>query len=237
AQEGMHTPPLPGNILPPMHEFGLTHKKKYLMRGAAILFSALLLLAIYLTWHAATPTSASPMVTQQTYSNLSSMPDPVAANRTATPTESANGSIQVYVVGAIKHPGVYILTMNARVYQLIKAAGGALPNANLVALNLAAKLTDGQEIYVLSIGEATPIANTNSSGSDTGGTPGSNTGSLLNINTATEVEMEQTLHVSATTAKKISAYRAQHGSYTAVSQLSQVVSQSIYNRIKNLVTV
>ncbi len=52
------------------------------------------------------------------------------------------------IVGAVRHPGVYTLPASARVYQLLQAAGGPLPNADLVALNMAAKLSDGQEVYV-----------------------------------------------------------------------------------------
>jgi len=137
-------------------------------------------------------------------------------------------------VGAVKHPGVYTLPVDARVYQLLQAAGGPLPNANLVALNMAAKLNDGQEVYVPVIGETPPV---------TGGVPGPDTGStaagggLININTASVDQMRQALHVSSKTAQKIIDYRLQHGPYTSVDQLQQVVSRSIYNKIKDLVTV
>lgn len=215
-----------------------TSRKKKLLRSAVLLVSALLALAIYFTWHSTTPTSASPTITQQTYSSLAS-PQPGSGD-TPTPT-SANtndsSTIQVYIVGAIKHPGVYTLPTDARVYQLIQAAGGTLPGANLVAINLAAKLTDGQEIYVLSVGETPPAYTNSPSGPGNNGTPAVTSGQPVNINTATETEMEQTLHVSAATAKKIIDYRTQHGLYTAIDQLLQVISQSIFDRIKNMVTV
>jgi competence protein ComEA len=146
--------------------------------------------------------------------------------------------IQVYVVGAIQHPGVYTLPMGARVYQLVQAAGGTLPGADLVALNLAAQLTDGEEIYVLREGETPHSGYTNGSFVPGGtGTPTAASGQLVNINTASETEMRQVLHVSAATAQKIIAYRTQHGPYTSVDQLLQVVSKSIYDHIKTLVTV
>jgi len=50
-------------------------------------------------------------------------------------------------------------------------------------------------------------------------------------------EMRQVLHVSAATAQKIVDYRLQHGNYASVDQLLQVVSRSIYDRIRKLVTV
>ena len=49
----------------------------------------------------------------------------------------------MYVVGAVKNPGLYALATGARVYDLLQAAGGTLPKANLVAINMAAKLSDG----------------------------------------------------------------------------------------------
>lgn len=235
--EEMLAPNLPGTLLPPLSLPAHARKKKQLLRGVAILLSALLILAIYLAWHAATPTSASPTVTQQAASTFASSPGPTPTISKTSTVSSGGSTIEVYIVGAIKHPGVYILPADARVYQLIKAAGGTQPNADLVSLNLAAKLVDGQEIYVLSIGETPPASVTNAQGSGTNGTPAANTGSLVNLNTATETEMVQALHISSTTAKKIIDYRTQHGPYTSVDQLLQVVSQTIYDRIKSLVTV
>lgn len=212
-------------------------RKKKLLRASALLLSALLLLALYFTWHSATPTAASPMVTQQALSGAIHPQSTPASNGVTTQSgDSSEGTIQVYVTGAIRHPGVYTLPVGARVYQLIQAAGGVLPSANLVALNLAARLSDGQEIYVLSIGETLPDGY-NPAGADSGGTPTVAPGQLVNINTASESEMRQVLHVSAATAQKIIAYRTQHGAYTSVDQLLLVISKSIYDRIKTMVTV
>ena len=49
--------------------------------------------------------------------------------------------------------------------------------------------------------------------------------------------MRQSLHISSTTAQNIINYRLQHGSYTSIDQLQQVVSKSIYDKIKDLVTI
>jgi competence protein ComEA len=220
---------------PPLERPAVSRKKK-LLRASVLLLTALLLLALYFTWHSATPTAASPTVTQQALSGaIHPQSTPANDGVTTQSGESSEGTIQVYVTGAIRHPGVYTLPVGARVYQLIQAAGGVLPSANLVALNLAARLSDGQEIYVLSIGETLPDGYNPTS--DTGGTPTVAPGQLVNINTASESEMRQVLHVSAATAQKIIAYRTQHGAYTSVDQLLLVVSKSIYDRIKTMVTV
>jgi competence protein ComEA len=96
--------------------------------------------ALFFTWHASSITTTPPGITQQNINGTSS-----SANSSTSTTNS--GDIQVYVTGAVKHPGVYTLPSDARIFQLLQAAGGTLPNANLVALNLASKLTDGEEVY------------------------------------------------------------------------------------------
>lgn len=200
----------------------------------AIILAIALAIALYVLWHASNTTSTPPAITQTNFGNPST-------KTTTLPTNSVNtgGELQVYIVGAIKHPGVYSLPADARVYQLLQTAGGPLPNANLVALNLAAKLTDGQEVYVTKLGEAPPTYLGGVPGPGTGnaftGTPSS--GQLVNINTASVDELRQNLHVSSTTAQNIVNYRMQHGNYTSVDGLLQVVSHSIYDHIKGMVTV
>lgn len=203
-------------------------RKKKLLRSILLIFILFLGVAIYFTWRSATAPAVAPTVVQQNFGNTT-------ANSGGAASDS--GTIMVYILGAIARPGIYKLPADARVYQLVQDAGGLLPNANAVALNMAARLTDGEEIYVPSVGETTPPGVNSPPGSNNG-TPGALApGQLVNINTATEAQMMQVLHVSSTTANKIIAYRTQHGPYTAVSQLLQVVSKSIYDKIKNMVTV
>jgi competence protein ComEA len=96
-------------------------------------------------------TNSSPVITQQNFSGTSSN----SSVNTSSPL-TTSGNLHVYVVGAIKHPGVYLLPTGARVYLLLQDTGGPLPNADLVALNLAAPLSDGEEVYVTVIGEKPP---------------------------------------------------------------------------------
>ena len=190
----------------------------------------LLLLGIYFVWNTSTP--SSPLAT-----NSSGITQQNFGNSPAATTSSNSGNIQVYIVGAVLHPGVYTLAAGARVYALLQAAGGPLPKANLVALNLAAKLTDGEEVYVTMIGEMPPTYLGGVPGPGTGTPNNAATGQLVNINTASVTEMRQNLHVSSTTAQNIVNYRTQHGPFTSIDQLLQVVSKSIYDHIKGLVTI
>ncbi|HXZ05289.1 MAG TPA: ComEA family DNA-binding protein, partial [Ktedonobacteraceae bacterium] len=201
-----------------------------LTRIVAIIILLALSLALYFTWHTPASTNSSPVITQQNFSGPSSN-----SSANTSSTQTTDGNLHVYVVGAVKHPGVYILPAGARVYLLLQAAGGPLPNADLVALNLAAPLTDGEEVYVTRIGERPPTY--------VGGVPGSGTsgsttsGQLVNINTASAEELQQDLHISATTAQSIVHYRQQNGPFTSIDQLQLVISKTIYEKIKGLVTI
>ncbi len=217
------------NFLLPATSSRLKKLKQIIPFGIALV----LVLAIIGIWFTSPGTAASvvsPGVTQQ---NLGT---------SATTTTSSAGSIRVYIVGAVKNPGVYTLSSNARVYDLLQAAGGPQPKADLVALNLATKLTDGEEVYVTLVGEVPPTYMGGVPGPGTGsGTPSASStatsGQIVNINTASVDEMRLNLHVSSTTAQNIVNYRLQHGPFTSVDQLLQVVSKSIYDKIKGQVTV
>jgi len=145
----------------------------------------------------------------------------------AHPTVAITGpgttqQIESYVLGAVLRPGVYSLHSGARVRELVEAAGGLLDNADITRVDLAALLADGQSIYVPRLGEQIPLQ----------------LGGKLNLNVATAIELHNALGITTSIARKIIAFRAEHGSFTSISQLLLVpVSQTTYDRIKDLVTV
>ena len=182
--------------------------------------------AIYGIWHSEAPATPTPAPGPGTNTNQQNLAD--------TNSTSTTDGIHVYVVGAVKNPGIYTLASGARVYDLLQAAGGALPDANIVAINLAAKLSDGQEVYIAAVGETSPI----NTGSVSNTVSGGNTNSqLVNINTASVDELVQSLHISKKSAQTIVDYRTQHGNFSSVDSLAQVVSKSIYNKIKAQCTI
>ena len=228
-----------------------SHKKRNVSRIIAALLVLGLAGAIYFIWNTTAPTTTTTAsssgsqqsVTQQSFS-------------AASTTEPATDGIRVYVVGAVKNPGIYTLTTGARVYDLLQAAGGPLPNANLVVVNLAAKLSDGQEVYITQIGETPPsysvsvsstsggktgtgVTSSSGSGNSTtsGSADGNTNGQLVNINTASVDELSKGLHISKKTAQTIVDYRTQNGDFSSVDQLAQVVSHAIYTKIKAECTV
>lgn len=248
---------IPETPLPPaLKEPGKAFRKKRVLLTVAGGLALLIAAVLYFTWTGAPNAAGDTLqVTPQNFSSTSKVTS--ASSQTGNSTDSStggstsSGSIQAYIVGAVKHPGVYTLEASARIYQLLKAAGGPLPKANLVMINLAAPLKDGEEVYIPVIGETIPAAvasgniggggttsSTNTTSSSTNGTTNSTTtGGLVNINTASADEMRQQLHVSSKTAQAIISYRLQHGAYTSVSDLTNVISTAIYKRIKDMVTV
>lgn len=199
-------------------------KKQGTPRVVATIVVGLIALVLYVVWK---PTSPAP----QTATHTQYTPSPKVFTPTPANTiNSTGGSIQVYIIGAVQHPGVYTLENNARIYQLLQAAGGALANANLGVINLAARLNDGQEIYLPHVGE-TPIA------SMSGAISSDNQATRVNINTASATQLRQSLSLSSKSAQEIVDYRLQHGPFSSVDALAQAVSKTIYDKIKDKVTV
>jgi competence protein ComEA len=160
------------------------------------------------------------------------LPDASASQPTITQSDLNTAAasppaadIQAYIVGEVIHPGVYALHSGDRVAQLLQAAGGPKPDADLVRVNLAAHVVDGEEVFVPRVGQPFP------SGLGDGG-PGK-----VNINTASAEDMAALLPISLTTARKIVAYREAHGPYTAITQLLNVMSRTTYDKIRNFITI
>jgi competence protein ComEA len=127
-------------------------------------------------------------------------------------------SAVVDVSGAVRHPGVYELAPGARVQDAVRRAGGARASADLQAVNLAAKVADGVQIVVPRRGAATA-----GGGAAAAGAGGASTSAgPVNLNTATEGQLEGLDGVGPATAQKILAFRQQHGGFSSVAQLDQI---------------
>lgn len=146
--------------------------------------------------------------------------------------ENASGEVVVHVAGAVSSPGVYTLPADSRVDDAVRAAG-ATADADLSQLNLAQKLADGQKITVPAAGE-TPAPADNAAPSDS-----SQSGALININTATQEELETLPSIGEVRAQAILAYREEHGGFRTTDELMEVsgIGEKIFADISPHITV
>jgi competence protein ComEA len=155
------------------------------------------------TWSDADPASsaAGPLVT------------PAAEAVPATETEPA--VVVVDVAGKVRLPGIATLPLGSRVVDAIEAAGGVRRGVDLTSLNLARVLVDGEQIVVglpQPAGVAAPAASA----------PGGTTGPMVNINVASQSELEELPGVGPVTAAAILQWRTDNGPFTAVDELLEV---------------
>jgi competence protein ComEA len=156
-----------------------------------------------------------------------------SGSASASPASSATATLIVDVAGAVRKPGVFEFAPGDRVIDAVERAGGALDKADLTLLNLAAPLSDGQQILVPKKG-ATPPAGT----PVTGVVPGGAT-ALVNVNTADEATLETLNGVGPVLAAAIIQYRTEHGPFASVDQLDEVsgIGPATLEDLRSQVTV
>ncbi len=156
-------------------------------------------------------------------------PPPIEIS-TIESSPSPAAQLLVHVAGAVVSPGVYTLPAGARVHEAIAAAGGPAEGAVLDALNLAATLSDGERIFVP---HASQAAQPGSGGSDTGVPAGK-----VDLNTATQAQLEALPGVGPVLAQRIIEYR-ERKRFTSVRQLLEVegFGPKKYESLKDLVRV
>jgi len=169
-------------------------------------------------------------VVQSLRSRPESVPSPTVVTQApaSTPAPAATlaptpALIKVHVIGAVASPGVVALPPGARVEDALVAAGGLLPAADPAELNLAAVLADGCQVVIGTVDA--PEGRINApDGPGAGGTAGalSAGGATINLNTATEAQLETLPGIGPVTAGKILAWRDEHGRFTAIAELQEI---------------
>ena len=168
-----------------------------------------------------------------------------AAGPTGSPTAGANGAaiqeeqpgaVVVHVAGAVAAPGLVELPAGSRAADALEAAGGATDAADLDALNLAAPVTDGQQLYVPAEGETPPVP---VAGGEPGGAGGTQQAGLVDVNTADTTTLETLPGIGPALAGRIVDHRTAHGPFASVDALIDVagIGPATLARIRDLVTV
>lgn len=138
---------------------------------------------------------------------------------TAVPSTTAPAVLVVDVAGKVHHPGIVELPAGSRVVDALEAAGGPLRGVSLLSLNLARLVVDGEQIVV---GVAVPsVPGLPSSGGSTSSTSGASI-APVNLNSATEEQLDALPDVGPVTVQAILQWRADNGPFLSVDDLLEV---------------
>jgi competence protein ComEA len=124
-----------------------------------------------------------------------------------------SGDVVVDVTGAVERPGVYRLPAGSRVTDALQRAGGAAPRAALEAVNLAARLADGQQVVVPEEGPGGTAVASGAAAAEDG---------PISLGTATVEQLDTIDGIGPVTAQDIVQFRDQHGGLSTVDQLDQI---------------
>ena len=169
--------------------------------------------------------------------------------------------IYIYITGEVKSPGVVLLDSGSRIVDAIEAAGGVTDRANITKVNLVYVLQDGMKINIpnqndlknnenfeyitMSSGDAKDDANIDNSSTNinTGKTNSNNESafkiSTVNINTATQTELETLPGIGPSLALNIINYRKENGKFSSIEDIKNVsgIGEAKYENIKKYIKV
>lgn len=150
-------------------------------------------------------------------------------------TASAQAEIVIDVEGAVNAPGLYALAADSRAGEAIEAAGGFAADAQPGAINLAQKLSDGEQIIVPTIEEAQDATNTVSKAI----TPSSRQDGKININTASAEELQELSGVGPALSGRIIDYRESKGRFSSIEDLKEVsgIGDTRFENLKDKICV
>ena len=137
--------------------------------------------------------------------------------------------IKIHILGQVNYNGILELEEGSRIDDAIKKAGGITDQADITKINLAYKLSDGQKLYIPSItDEETEYILENEKIEE-----------KININTATQTELETLPGVGPSLALKILNYRKENGKFKTIEEIQNVsgVGENKYEEIKEKITV
>jgi competence protein ComEA len=151
-------------------------------------------------------------------------------SKTAVPQKPEE--IIVYVTGEVNKPDVYKLKEGSIVKDAITKAGGATKDADLIAINLAKRVSDGEEIIVPKKGAQ------NKSAANLAPAPSEKDGKI-NINTADLATLEKLPGIGEVKANAIIQYRKEHNGFKTIHEITRVsgIGEKTFEKIRDLITV
>lgn len=220
--------------------------KKFLERTEIRVAVGLVLAAVVLGYFAGNIFGSKDLRQSQTASNAQSQSVSV---ETSTTLVAKSTKIKIYITGEVNNPGVYEVENTSRLTDALAIAGNTTVNADLTSCNLAGFLSDGIKIAIPTKGQSSAAANclgqagapivepgSNVSSSSATGAPGS---TLVNLNTATQSQLEELPGVGPSYATAIIDYRNKNGGFKSVEDLRDVkgIGDKRFEDLKPLVTI
>ena len=166
---------------------------------------------------------------------------------------SSETGIFVHIDGYVNNPGVYQIKENERINVLIEKAGGLKNGYSIKNINLAAKLSDGDKVYIPSVEEEKTLGNQNQNNNISINTVGKHTNNgnnsnnnvsitknnKININMANVSELKQIIGIGESTANKIIDYRQNVGKFKKIEDIKEVkgIGESKFESLKNKITI
>ncbi len=203
---------------------------------AGVILALMVALGVWRWWPA--PATAGDATSNMAQS-LASAPTTGAPAAAVEPTRAA-ASVWVHVVGAVRRPGLYGLVADARVNDAVNAAGGFLGSAAPSAVNLARKVSDGEQIDVPTQDEVAKGGGGGAVGASGGGSI-ADTGQQapVDLNSANAAQLDALPGIGPATALKIVADREANGPYKSVEDLGRVagIGPKKLEQLKDLVSV
>ena len=143
-------------------------------------------------------------------------------SQNSTENQNIIEEIIVHIDGEVLNPGIVYLSTEARITDAISAAGGLTDLADTSKINLAYPLQDGQKVYIPSINDAPAESYIQSDAGNDVIVQDKSSTSLININSATQSELDSLPGIGPSTASKIIDYRNKNGSFKAIEDLMNV---------------
>jgi competence protein ComEA len=218
------------------HLLGWVRRNQLLLAGIMIVVGIVLLMWPWMRGASATPAGKGTAL-QEEPAPFGLLEEPVPPTPAKPNDEPAPAEmVIVYVSGAVRAPDVYQLPAEARVKDLVLAAGGFAEEADPDRINLAARLTDGQHVYIPRQGEAGAALGDGSSDEPAGATEQND---LVDINTASVADLDALSGIGQSFAERIVEYRTENGPFQVIEDLQKVkgIGPALFAKIAPHVTV
>lgn len=176
------------------------------------------------------------LLRRPTPANIVIRPMETAAQSAVAPTSTPQ-PVMVYILGAVERPGVYQLSGQSRVQDVVSLAGGLTTNADPVGINLAERVYDGQQLFVPAYGQTAPSLPTPAAAPNAPGPATS--GSLININTADASALATLPGIGPVIAQRVVDYRLQNGPFDRVDDITKVsgIGPATLAKVRDLIAV